>query len=59
MERFNAVRIKKKKDVSSNYFELQNFLEQIPEKNLSEICTQIISANPVDDKEAAGFFRVF
>lgn len=57
MERFNVLRIRKKKDVSSSYFELQNFLEQIPEKNLTELCSQLNSMHPPYDKEAQGLLE--
>lgn len=51
MERFNVLRIRKKEDVSSDYFELQNFLEQIPEKNLAASCTQLNTAHTLDKEE--------
>jgi hypothetical protein len=51
MERFNVLRIRKKEDVSPDYFELQNFLEQIPEKNLSASCVQLNTAHILDKEE--------
>ncbi|MBL7711861.1 MAG: M48 family metalloprotease [Chitinophagaceae bacterium] len=56
MERFNVLRIRKKEDVSPDYFELQNFLEQIPEKNLAESCAQLNKA-PAPGKEEQGLIE--
>lgn len=59
MERFNVLRIKKKKDVSTNYFELQNFLEQISEKSLIVLCNQMNTNFKTNDKEALDILEYF
>ena len=38
LNRFNAVGIKPKEYISKDYYELQNFLEQIPSDKLNELC---------------------
>ncbi len=38
LNRFNAVGIKPKEYISKNYYELQNFLEQVPSDKLEELC---------------------
>jgi hypothetical protein len=59
LERFNVLRIKKKKDVSADFFELQNFFEQVPEKELSEICAQLATNKQYSDKEALALFEYY
>lgn len=39
LSRFNALRIQKKNKISDSYYQLQNFLEQIPESDLNSICS--------------------
>jgi hypothetical protein len=59
MERFNVLRIKKKKDVSTNYFELQNFLEQVSEKSLVELCNQMSTNYKPTDNEALNVLEYY
>lgn len=59
MERFNAVQLRRKKDVSNDYFSLQNFMEQIPEKKLDEICIKLDNNNATATKEFQEFIDYF
>jgi hypothetical protein len=43
MSRFNAINIKNKEYISSAYYELQNFFEQVPREQLELACKQELS----------------
>lgn len=43
MSRFNAINIKNKEYISSAYYELQNFFEQVPREQLELVCKQELS----------------
>jgi hypothetical protein len=45
LNRFNAIGIRPKEYISSNYYELQNMLEQIPAENLEQLYRSAASQN--------------
>lgn len=51
MNRFNALRIQKKEKISNAYYQLQNYLEQIPESELNAICATYNKAEIIKEAE--------
>lgn len=59
LSRFNVLGIRKSKDVSTDYFSLQTFLEKTPETKLKEICQQLDTTRQFTNKEAIEFLSFF
>lgn len=55
MDRFNTLRIEKKQDVCKTYFELQEMLSQISEKDLQTYCDQRLGIQLSPGKEQNAF----